>query len=74
MRELQMWTTPRCRGTTEKRTALWAFERLDTLRETLFRRAGRITWPQGKLTLTIGACSWMKKRLLQCLVALDNAA
>jgi len=74
MREFQMLTTPRCRGTTEKRTALWAFERLDTLRDTLLRRAGRITRPQGKLTLTIGACSWIKNRLLQCLVALDNAA
>jgi hypothetical protein len=74
MRELQMLTTPRCRGTTEKRTALWAFERLDTLRDSLFRRAGRITRPQGKLTLTIGACSWIKHRLLQCLAALDNAA
>ena len=50
------------------------FERLDTLRDTLLRRAGRITRPQGRLTLTIGACSWIKNRLLQCLLALDNAA
>jgi len=69
-----MLTMPRCRGTTEKRTALWAFERLDTLRDTLLRRAGRITRPQGKLTLTIGTCSWIKNRLLQYLAALDNAA
>jgi hypothetical protein len=34
-RELQMQTTPMSRVTTTKRTSLWAFERLDTLRRKL---------------------------------------
>jgi FkbH-like protein len=43
------------RGTTEKRTVRWLFEELDTLRKTIIARAGRLTGPQGKLTLTLDA-------------------
>lgn len=62
-RELQMMTTPPVRRTTPGRTALWTFERLDTLRNTLLHRAGRLTRPQGTLTLTLNANAWLRARL-----------
>ena len=52
-RELQMRTESKARGTTERRTPLWHFEELATLRHHVLQRAGRFTWPKGKLTLTI---------------------
>jgi len=66
-RELQMQTTRPARGTTAKRTCLWVFEKVDTLRKTLLQRAGRLTRPQGTLTLTLSANSWVKTRLLHTL-------
>ncbi len=48
------------RGTTEKRTVKWLFEGLDTLRRTIIARAGRLTRPQGKLTLTLIRLSKMR--------------
>ena len=66
-RELQMATTPPCRNTTANRAALWAFEKLDTLRATLLHRAGRFTRPQGVLTLTLNANTWARQRLLALL-------
>ena len=51
-RELQMATRPAERVTTPTRMALWSFQELQTLRRTLFARAGRLTRPQGELTLT----------------------
>ena len=71
IRELQMTTTARSRNTTAKRAALWIFEELDTFRSVFLRRAGRLTWPQGRLTLTVSACGWIKKRFLQLLAALQ---
>lgn len=41
------------RRTTQSRTALWAFEEIATIRRTLIQRAGRLTRPAGKLTLTL---------------------
>jgi hypothetical protein len=73
-RELQMTTTPKSRHTTEKRTALWVFETLSTLRSALLRRAGRLTRPRGKLTLTISAGNWLKQRLLHYLAAVQAMA
>lgn len=52
-RELQMATAERERATTEKRAPLWMFTQLGTLRRHLIQRAGRLTRPQGKLTLTL---------------------
>jgi hypothetical protein len=69
-RELQMRTEPQFRRTTAKRAALWAFERLDSLRHKLICRAGRITHPQGRLTLTISGGRQVKERLLHCLETL----
>jgi len=73
-RELQMMITPRNRGTTKKRAALWTFEKLGTIRSTIVQRAGRLTRPQGTLTLTISANHWIKKRLRRYLAALGIAA
>jgi hypothetical protein len=69
LRELQMMTAAPSRGTTEKRTPLWVFEELHTFRATLLQRAGRLTRPHGKLTLTISAAPWIKKRILDVLRA-----
>ncbi len=74
VRELQMQTESRSRGTTDKRTALWLFEQVDTIRHTLFRRAGRLTWPHGKITLTISGAGAVKTKLLAMLNRLRPAA
>jgi hypothetical protein len=77
MRELQMATTPPARHTTTNRAALWAFEKLDTLRNILIHRAGRLTRPQGILTLTFNANPWLRKQLpllLHALQALHHVA
>jgi hypothetical protein len=71
IRELQMMTNPRSRRTTPQRAALWVFEKLDTLRKTLIQRAGRLTRPQGRLTLTISAGQTVADRLLHLLGALQ---
>jgi hypothetical protein len=72
VRELQMQTTKPLRRTTAKRASLWIFERVDTLRKTLIQRAGRLTRPQGTLTLTISANHWIKRRLLNVLDAIPT--
>ena len=74
LRELQMMTSAPSRRTTEKRTPLWAFEELHTFRAGLLQRAGRLTRPHGKLTLTISASHWIKNRILDVLKRLQNAA
>jgi hypothetical protein len=76
-REFQMATTPPERKTSIQRTALWAFEKLDTLRNTLLHRAGRLTRPQGVLTLTLNANAWLRQympQLLRTLKASNPAA
>jgi len=73
-RELQMLTKPKSRGTTEKRSALWAFEELGTIRHHLLQRAGRLTQPHGKLTLTMNPNAAVKQDLIQFLEALKKAA
>jgi Transposase DDE domain group 1 len=66
-RELQMQVREPVRG--EKRTVRWLFEELDTLRKTIIARAGRLTRPQGKLTLTLNANPTVKNLLLRFLAA-----
>ena len=73
-RELQMATKPRSRGTTEKRVPLWEFEELGTIRHKLLQRAGRLTRPQGELTLTMAANKAVRRDLLFYLDALRKAA
>jgi hypothetical protein len=69
-----MRTTPPVRHTTPGRAALWTFEKLDTLRQTLLHRAGRLTRPQGILTLTLNANLWIRGQFLQLLQNLRPAA
>jgi len=73
-RELQMATMPVARGTTVKRAPLWRFIELATLRHRLLQRAGRLTQPSGRLTLTLGANEVVKNELLRFLEGLDKAA
>jgi hypothetical protein len=73
-RELQMVADPPQRHTTEKRAPLWVFHELDTLRRHLIQRAGRFSWPQGRLTLTLGLNESVRATLLHYLGALGHAA
>ena len=73
-REMQMVIKPKSRGTTEKRSPLWKFEELASLRHRLLQRGGRFTMPQGKLTLTLNSNNSVKKDLLLFLNALEDAA
>jgi hypothetical protein len=74
IRELQMMARPPERGTTEKRSPLWIFEQLATLRSRLLQRAGRLTAPQKTLTLTMSANEAVQKDLLHFLDVLKEAA
>ena len=73
-RELHMITHERKRGTTEKRTALWEFTEANTFRRTLLQRAGRLTNPNGLLTLTMSGNQAVKKGVLYYLDRLKRAA
>jgi len=73
-RELQMRVQDRCRGTTRKRAALWVFEKLSTLRNTVIRRAGRLTRPNGRLTLTMSINDAVREDFEQLLSGLRRAA
>lgn len=57
-----------------KRTALWTFLKLDTLRHRIIQRAGRITRPQEQLTLTMSANPAVRNDLLHFMDALKKAA
>lgn len=72
-RELQMLVRPPQRKTTPKRAPLWNFERLDTFRRKLLQRAGRLTQPQGVLTLTLSANEAVQHELLGYLERLQTA-
>lgn len=73
-REMQMLCHEKERNTTEKRAPLWRFEQLGTLRRKLIQRAGRLTRPQGKMTLTMSANHAVKSELLHYLDTLKRAA
>lgn len=73
-RELQMIAEPPQRHTTEKRAPLWIFQELNTLRRQFIQRAGRFSWPQGRLTLTLGLNDTVRATLLHYLGALSYQA
>lgn len=73
-RELQMMTQPQQRHTTEKRAALWLFTELNTFRQNILHRAGRLTAPQGKLTLTMSTNLAVEEALFNYLAPLREAA
>jgi hypothetical protein len=54
-REFQMATSNCQRNTTFKRCQLWPFNHINTVRRNLINRAGRLTEPEGVLTLTVSA-------------------
>ena len=70
IRDLQMQLEPPTRATTRKRTALWAFEQVQTVRRTILQRAGRISNRSGKIVLTFCAGKNLKHRVLQIFQAL----
>ena len=70
IRDLQMQLEPPQRTTTRKRSALWAFEQVETVRRTILQRAGRISNQSGKLVLTFCSGKNLKQRVLQILEAL----
>jgi hypothetical protein len=73
-RELQMITQPPVRSTQDKRPALWPFEQLNTLRQRIIQRAGRLIRPQGRLTLSMSANTAVQSELLHYLDQLEKAA
>lgn len=73
-KELQMEASERERGTTEKRSALWIFESLGSIRHHLIQRAGRLTRPKGKLTLTLNTNETVKNEMLHYLNVFQEAA
>ena len=73
-REVQMLSASSAPRALPKRPAAWAFERLDTLRHRVIQRAGRLTRPQGELTLTMSANISVRKDLLHFLSVLQKAA
>ena len=73
-REMQMRANDPQRKTTEKRAPLWQFTQLGTIRRKLIQRAGRLTMPQRKITLTMSANPTVKTELLHYLNALNQAA
>jgi len=73
-REMQMAANEKQRATTDRRPPLWIFEQLDTIRRKLIQRAGRLTRPQGELTLTMSANDAVKSELLHYLNAMKPAA
>lgn len=70
IRDLQMQLEPPSRRTTRKRPTLWVFEHVETLRRTIFQRAGRLSTPSGKLVLTFCAGKNLKQRVMQIFEAL----
>ena len=74
IRDLQMEASPPVRRTTSKRKTLWIFEQVGTIRKTILQRAGRLSRPEGKLTLTFCAGKKLKERVLHILQAFDTAA
>jgi len=66
-RELQMTADEADRGTTEQRAPWWCFARLGTFRMRLIQRAGRLTSPKGRLTLTLSANPAVQEELLHYL-------
>ena len=69
-----MLAAPAANRALPKRSAAWAFEKLDTLRHRIIQRAGRLTRPQGQLTLTMSANETVRKDLAHFLDVLQKAA
>ena len=68
-REVQMEARDRTRKTTAKRTVLWVFEGLASLRGKIIQRAARVSHPQGTKTLTFGENEKLEAKLREYGVA-----
>ena len=66
-REIQMLATPRHTYSHAKRPAAWVFQTLATLRHRFIQRAGRLTEPQGEVTLTLSPNPMVEQDLLKFL-------
>jgi len=73
-RELTMRTAEPARTQTAKRTPLWIFPRIATLRREVLQLAGRLIKPQGKLTLSMAANETIQQRILGALQSIERAA
>jgi hypothetical protein len=73
-REIQMLASPRAVRSLPKRSAVWSFEKLDTLRHRIIQRAGRLVKPKGELTLTMSANQTVREDLSHFLDVLQKAA
>lgn len=73
-RELQMLAQPRSTYSGAKRPAAWVFQTLGTLRHRFIQRAGRLTQPQGNLTLTLSPNPRVETDLLHFIDAVQKAA
>jgi hypothetical protein len=73
-REIQMLATPASLRAKPKRPAAWTFQTLDTLRHRIIQRAGRLTRPNGELTLTMSANNAVRQELLHFLDVIQKAA
>ena len=62
------------RSTQEKRPALWKFKTLGTIRKEIIQIAGRIIYPQGKLTLSMATNDAAKDQTLDYLDKISKAA
>jgi len=72
-KEVQMISTSSSIRALPKRPAVWAFQKLDTLRHRIIQRAGRLTRPQGELTLTMSGNQAVQQDLLHFLDKLREA-
>ncbi len=63
-KELQMMTFQRERNTTEKRSALWKFSSMGTIRQNIIHVAGRLINVGGDLTLSMNYNKNIKKDIL----------
>lgn len=72
-RELQMATQQPQRPTLPSRAARWLFMSLGTIRQRFLHRAGRLSRPQGELTLTMNANPAVEAELRHCLDSLANS-
>ena len=73
-RQIQMLAASRDHYSRAKRPAAWTFQTLDTLRHRFIQRAGRLTEPQGELTLTLSRNPMAEHDLLHFLDAVQKAA
>ncbi len=73
-RQIQMLAASRHHYSRAKRPAAWTFQTLDTLRHRFIQRAGRLTEPQGELTLTLSRNPMAEHDLVYFLDAVQEAA